>query len=71
MKRPDWIEKELTQNQLEGIHYGGCAGYAYEPAVVYHRAMKTMAVHGDDVLEFIEEHLGGLPEVPERTSWSR
>ena len=33
-------------------------------------ALKIMSEHGDNVLEYIEEALGELPEVPKESSWA-
>ena len=40
------------------------------PAVTYHKALATMAAHGDDVLDYIENALGELPKPPDSASWS-
>lgn len=70
MNQPDWITEELTPYDLAAINQGGCASGAYMPAVTYHAARNTMAEHGDDVLQFIEDALGELPAVPDGESWS-
>lgn len=53
---PDWIEDDLTGEDIEAIQYGGCASGAYMPAVTYHEAAKTMNSHGNEVLEFVENY---------------
>lgn len=55
---------------LQAILQGGCASGAYMPAVSYYTASKCMGEHGDDVLDYIEESLGELPEPEKGTSWS-
>jgi hypothetical protein len=70
---PDWLEAlnaEITASDVAAIMQGGCASGAFMPAVTYHIARRTMAEHGDDVLEFIEDHLGELPGIPSGESWS-
>lgn len=67
---PSWIEQDITPNDVAGILEGGCASGTYMPAVTYHSAAATMAQHGDDVLQFIENHMGELPEIPRGESWS-
>lgn len=60
---PAWISDEdnITLGEIAGIMQGGCAGYAYMPAVTYAIANDTMHEHGDDVLDYIESVLGELP----------
>jgi hypothetical protein len=66
---PAWIDQGLTLRDMEGIQDGGCASGAYMPAVTYHVALATMAQHGDDVLEYLEEHDADLTP-PKGESWS-
>lgn len=65
-----WIDWDITVGAVAAIIQGGCASGAYMPAVTYHQANNTMHDYGDDVLEFIEEAYGELPEPPPGTSWS-
>lgn len=67
---PNWIEQDITAADVAAIIQGGCASGAYMPAVTYHTARETMNAHGDDVLEFIEDHLGELPGPAKGESWS-
>lgn len=69
---PDWIEQDISVNDIPAIVQGGCTSGAYMPACVYAEAMDTMRHHGDEVFEFLENTLGELPAVPEddRRSWS-
>ncbi len=67
---PVWIDQDLTTDDVVAIVQCGCNSGAYMPAVTYHTARSTMAEHGDDVVEFIEDHLGELPAPPARSSWS-
>lgn len=67
---PAWIEQDLTIDDIEAIIQGGCASGAYMPAVTYYKARETMNEHGDDVLEYIENALGEIPDVPKDTSWA-
>ena len=68
--QPKWITQPLSPYDLAAINQGGCESGAYMPAVTYHQAKETMSEHGDDVLDFIEQSWGELPEVPKGTSWS-
>lgn len=65
---PAWIEQDITAVDVAAIVQGGCASGAYMPAVTYHTANDTMAEHGDDVLEYIEDAIGELPNV-DGESW--
>lgn len=65
---PEWAE-DLTFQVCAAIVQGGCSSGAYMPAVTYYSAAQTMGEHGDEVLEFIENH-GELPPVPRGESWS-
>ncbi len=67
---PAWISSDLSPYEVAAIVNGGCASGAYMPAVTYHKALETMAEHGDDVLQYIEDALGDLPQPPRDTSWS-
>lgn len=67
---PAWIVEGTTSYDVAAIEQGGCASGAYMPAVTYYDARETMNEHGDDVLQFIEDHHGELPAVPAGTSWS-
>ena len=67
---PDWWpSSELLLSEISGIQQGGCAGYAYMPAVVYSEANDHMADWGNDILEYIEEQLGDLPSIPKGKTW--
>lgn len=69
---PDWIEADsiVDMDGINSIVQGGCASGAYMPAVTYYNARMTMAEHGDDVLDYIEEQYGELPDIPKESSWS-
>ena len=67
---PAWIEQDIAGNTIEAIMQGGCESGAYMPAVTYWQASETMADHGDDVLQFLEDHFGELPQPPANLSWS-
>lgn len=67
---PAWIDQELTTADVAAIVQGGCASGAYMPAVTYYTARKTMAEHGDEILQSIEECFGELPGPPTGSSWS-
>jgi len=68
---PEWVDwASLTLGDLESIMYGGCESGAYMPAVTYHEARETMSIHGDAVLEYIEDALGELPAIEKGMSWS-
>lgn len=71
IERPKWITDEITIYDLDAIRWGGCASGSYMPAVTYHKALKTMSEHGDDVIEYIENFMGESPSIPfEEYSWS-
>lgn len=67
---PAWIEQDITPYDVASIYQGGCASGAYMPAVTYSHAADVMAKHGDDVLEYIEDAYGELPQIPAESSWS-
>lgn len=70
MDVPAWIDQDITTADIAAINQGGCASGAYMTAVTYHKANAIMAEYGDDVLAYIEDAYGELPEVPAGTSWS-
>ncbi len=67
---PAWIDDDINPYKVASICQGGCASGAYMPAVTYHDALRTMAAHGDDVLQYIEDAMGELPQPPKGESWS-
>ena len=68
---PGWIEDDISPSQIAAILQGGCDSGAYMPAVTYYSANKTMADHGDDVLDYIQDSCGEIPS-PDMAdmSWS-
>lgn len=71
-QKPKWITQDFDQPEdIQSIQHGGCASGAYVPAVVYHQALETMNEHGNDVLDFLSDHYGEVPELPEehREHW--
>lgn len=69
---PHWIDQEIGVSTVASIMQSGCNSGAYMPAVTYYKATDTMAAHGDDVLQYIENVLGELPSPFERyesVSW--
>lgn len=67
---PSWIEQDISAYDIAAIVQGGCASGAYMPAVTYHQANQTMAEWGDNVLQYIQDTLDELPEIPSDSSWS-
>jgi len=67
---PAFIEQNIFAADVAAIIQGGCASGAYMPAVTYYDAKQTMNEHGDDVLQFIEDAYGELPQPPAGQSWS-
>ena len=67
---PTWIESEsFTPYTVASILQSGCNGGGYIPAIKYDNASETMNKFGDDVLEFIEDYYGELPEIPKGTPY--
>lgn len=58
--RPQWIDP-VEVYDIASIQQGGCASGAYMPAVTYYTATQTMADHGNDILDYIEEQTGENP----------
>ena len=77
---PEWVDVEyvtcagkLDRDVIAPIVEGGCMSGAYMPACWYSVARETMAEHGDDVLSYLWEHYGEVPEAPKDDtcpSWS-
>jgi hypothetical protein len=67
---PAWIEDDIDPSTVAAIVQGGCDSGAYMPAVTYAAALDVMREHGDDVLQYIEDATGELPQPPKDTSWS-
>ena len=66
---PAWIDADISPSTIASICQGGCASGAYMPAVTYWRAIATMADHGDDVLQYIDDVLGEMPRIRAGESW--
>ena len=60
---PQWIAQDITCYDVAAIVQGGCDSGAYMPAVTYHKAIETMAEHGDDVLAYVEDALDPMLDV--------
>lgn len=69
--QPDWIAYPLTAMDVASICQGGCESGSYMPAVTYHKAIDTMARHGDDVLEYIEWAFGYIPQPERGEGWGQ
>lgn len=67
---PAWIDQDISPYDIAAIYQGGCASGAYMPAVTYYQATQTMAEHGDDVLDYIQNATGELPKPSDCESWS-
>lgn len=67
---PAWIEQDITPADVAAIIQGGCASGAYMPAVTYHKANATMAEHGDEVLDFINNEGFEVPAIDMNDSWA-
>ena len=68
--QPEWITEDLTPYDIAAILQGGCDSGAYMPAVTYYDASTTMCEYGDQVLDYLEEHYGELPQPKNGASWS-
>lgn len=68
---PEWISSDVDVDQLIAICIGGCESGAYMPAVTYHEAKATMAKHGDEVLDYLEQIYGvdDMPQPQSPFSW--
>jgi len=67
---PEWVGDSVTCADVAAIVQGGCASGAWMPAVTYYQAVATMSEHGDDVLQYLEDQLGELPQHASTESWS-
>jgi hypothetical protein len=52
---PAWIEQDITCYDIAAICQGGCESGAYMPAVIYHKAVDTMAEYGEEIFDEIEQ----------------
>lgn len=60
----------LNVADILAVQQGGCESGAFMPAVTYWTALDTMNRYGDDVLQYVEDVLGELPDVSGQ-SWAR
>lgn len=69
--QPEWIVDKLDIADIHTIQRGGtAAGGAGMQAEECYRANATMAEHGDDVLDYIQDVEGELPKPADDISWS-
>ena len=67
---PGWISEPISTLDVGAILEGGCQSGTYPPAVEYRRALETMNVYGDEIIEFIANNQWGVPRFA-ITSWPR
>jgi len=67
---PAWLE-EISPADISAILEGGCYSWAYLPAVTYWQVLETMHKHGDEVLQFLRDHLDETPPPPAYYSWAQ
>lgn len=58
---PPWIDQNISPATIAAIRQGGCESGAYIPAVTYHYALQTMSNYGDDILQYLLDNFGELP----------
>jgi hypothetical protein len=68
--KPAWVTGDIDADDIRAINYGGCSSGAYMPAVTYYQARETMSEHGDDVLQYLQDQYGELPQPRDDESWS-
>jgi len=69
---PPWIEADISPATIAAIVQGGCESGSYMPAVTYCEALDTMSKHGDQVFDYLADHLIGkllVMEDLENMSW--
>ena len=76
---PEWMEyaEELYNGinstvsfcEVMAIRQGGCASAPFMPAVTFSVAVKVMSRYGDDILTYIEDILGDVPDIPQELTW--
>lgn len=70
--QPEWMVGGMgiaSICELQAILQSGCAANAHR-SVYYYDAQKVMAGYGDEVLDYIENQLGDLPNVTGQ-GWSQ
>lgn len=66
---PRWTDECFSVSDIDNICHGGCASGAYMPAVTYWQARQMLNSRGDEVLQYIEDECGELPQPPKNVSW--
>lgn len=72
-EQPEWLlEMGGIDNisELQRIQKCGCASGAYMPAVTYHTTLEIMGKYSDDILDFINDYYGEVPQPKPGTCWS-
>ena len=62
---PPWIEQDITPSTVAAIVHGG-----KQHDLCRLVSPRLMAEHGDDVLQFIKDEIGELPQPARDESWS-
>ena len=70
LQTPPWIAADITPSDLEAMQHEELEKTSLWSGQVQPVAQETMAEHGSDVLNFITDRCGSLPEPPENTPWS-
>jgi hypothetical protein len=71
--QPEWLEAMGGIDDLyevSAVIQGGCTSGAFMPAVTYHTALEVMSEHGNNMLDYIEDHLGEVPAPKKGESWA-
>ena len=58
---PSWLDIEDIAT-IQAIQQGGCESGAYMPAVSYYEAEKAMAEHGGEIMEYLYDVFGSVPD---------
>ena len=69
LQTPSWITADIPPADLAAIHRENLENTNVWGSRVAPVAQETMAEHGSDVLNFITDRCGRLPEPPENTAW--
>ena len=69
LQTPSWITTDITPSDLAAVHREKLENTELWGSRVAPMALEIMAKHGSDVLNFITDRCGTLPELPENIAW--
>ena len=69
LQTPPWIEADITPYDLAEIQRNELESTDFWGSKIQPMAQETMSEHGTDILNFIMDRYGKLPDLPKNITW--